>query len=125
MEFNVSTKMGFENQNYLRNQARNILAKNCLKNHEGEKIIDLTSNLYSNSQLNVLKASTQISVNNTLSETLKYLRTHANKNVKKVHVLGELWSIISTQNENSDNNPYKGELFDFQIDKNAKNIFAA
>ncbi len=125
MEFNVSTKMGFENQNYLKNQAKSILMKSGSNQQNTQKIVDLSSSLYTNSQLNVLKASTQISVNNTLSETLKYLRTHANKKVKKVHVLGELWSIVSTQNEKSDDNPYTGELFDFQIDKNAKNIFAA
>ena len=28
-------------------------------------------------------------------------------------------------NEASEKNPYKGELYDFEIDKNAKNIFAA
>ena len=70
-------------------------------------------------------ASTQISINNSLKETLKYLKNHANKKSVKAPVLGELWNIFSSNNEASEKNPYKGELYDFEIDKNAKNIFAA
>ena len=76
------------------------------------------------SQWSVLKASTQITLNNSLTETLKYLRAHANDR-RKEHSFGELWKILSVTNENAEKNPYQGELLDFKIDENAKNIFAA
>ena len=63
--------------------------------------------------------------NNSLKETLKYLKNQANKKSAKAPVLGELWNIFSSNNGASEKNPYKGELYDFEIDKNAKNIFAA
>ena len=72
-----------------------------------------------NPQLAIIKASSQISVNNSLKETLKYLKTHANKKEIKKHVLGELWDTVKTEAE------YNGELLDFEIDLFAKNIFAA
>ena len=53
------------------------------------------------------------------------MKNHANKKSVKAPVLGELWNIFSSNNEASEKNPYKGELYDFEIDKNAKNIFAA
>ena len=40
-------------------------------------------------------------------------------------VFGELWNIVSTNNEASEKNPYQNELYEYQIDKNAVNIFAA
>ena len=72
-----------------------------------------------------MKASTQISINNTLKETLKYLKSHAKKETKKTPVFGELWNIASANNQASEKNPYQNELYEYQIDKDTVNIFAA
>lgn len=135
MGLNVSTSMAFqlENKENLRNTAKNILSNSGATSEATQKIIEKTifegdkqlRELYTNPQLSVIKASTQISINSTLKETLKYLKTHANQKVVKEPVLGELWNIFAANNQASEENPYKGELYDFQIDKNAKNIFAA
>ena len=52
---------------------------------------------------------------------MKYLKTQANKKVQKNPVFGELWNLVNEKNEES----YNGELVDFQIDKDAQNIFEA
>jgi len=116
-----------------RNAAKNILANSGASGESSSKIIEETifqqknsyTDAYPNSQLAIIKASTQISVNGTLKETLKYLREHANQKVLKTPILGELWETFSVNNQASEENPYRGELVDFQIDKNTKNIFAA
>jgi len=132
MGLNVSTSMGFENQEQLRNTAKNILNKSGISS-EADKTIEnnifenqksYTSN-YPSAQLAILKASAQISINGSLKETLKYLREHANKKTIKTPILGELWESFSVNNQESKENPYNGELIDFKIDKNIKNIFAA
>lgn len=135
MEFNVSTNFSYslENKEYLKNTAKNILNKNGATTEATQNIIEkalfegdrLLKEQYTNPQLSVLKASTQISINNSLKETLKYLKTHAKKEVKKEPVFGELWNIVSLNNQASEKNPYKNELFEYKIDENAKNIFAA
>ena len=134
MGFNVSASMGYqlENSEFLRSAAKNILNRSASP-ETTQRIIEKTlfnsdvqlRELYTNPQLSVIKASTQISINNSLKETLKYLKNHANKKSAKAPVLGELWNIFSSNNEAYEKNPYKGELYDFEIDKNAKNIFAA
>lgn len=128
MGLNVSTT-AFENKEFLRNAAKDILSQKNASPEAAAKIINQTifnvKDSYVNPQMAVIKASTQISLNATLSETLRYLKSHSNKKTAKKYVLGELWNIISTNNEASEENPYKGELYDFEIDKNAKNIFAA
>ena len=119
----------FENKENLRNTARYILNKNGASEEASQKIIEKTifdadkqiKDLYSNPQLAVIKASSQISMNNTLKETLKYLKSHANKKITKEPVLGELWEKLNSSSENV----YKGELLEFQIDDAAVNIFAA
>lgn len=133
MGLNVSTTMGFENQEQLRNAAKNILSGNGASEEKASKIVEETifeSNrkfyeLYPNSQLAIIKASSQISMNGTLKETLKYLREHAYSKYSKKHILGEIWENFSTITQESDIDSYNGELVDFQIDKNVKNIFAA
>lgn len=135
MGLNVSMNYSYqlENRENLRNAARNILNNSGASSEATQKIIEKTifdgdkqlKETYINPQLSVLKASTQISINGTLKETLKYLRTHAAKNTAKNPIFGELWNIFSTNNQASEHNPYRGELYDFHIDKNAKNIFAA
>ena len=119
----------FENKENLRNTAKQILNKSGASNETQQKIVDKTifdsntqiKELYSNPQLAVIKASSQISMNNTLKETLKYLKSHANKKITKEPVLGELWDKLN----NAESDSYKGELLDFQIDNTAVNIFAA
>ena len=135
MGLNVSMDYSYqlENRENLRNTAKNILNNSGATSETTQKILEKTifdndrqiKEIYTNSQLAVLKASTQISVNGTLKETLKYLKTHAGKKQVKEPVFGELWNIFSANNQASERNPYKGELCDFEIDKNAKNIFAA
>ena len=119
----------FENKENLRNTAKQILNKSGASNETQQKIVDKTifdsntqiKELYSNPQLAVIKAYSQISMNNTLKETLKYLKSHANKKITKEPVLGELWDKLN----NAESDSYKGELLDFQIDNTAVNIFAA
>ena len=119
----------FENKENLRNTARNILNKQGASEETAQKMVEKTifdsdkqiKEVYSNPQLAVIKASSQISMNNTLRETLKYLKSHANQKITKEPVLGELWEKLNSTKEDS----YKGELLDFQIDDSAVNIFAA
>lgn len=118
----------FEGRDSLRNSARDILGRQGASNESMQKIIDETifdakqktvmSSL--NPQLAIIKASSQITMNNSMKETLKYLRSQAIKKTKKTPVLGELWESIVTKEDS-----YTGELIDFEIDMEHKNIFAA
>lgn len=112
----------FENRNNLRNTAKDILnrqgaTENGMKNILNETIF---SNRNPNPQLSIIQASSQITLNNSLKETLKYLKSHTNNKPKKQPVLGELWEIA-----NKEDLEYKGELIDFVVDSSLKNIFAA
>lgn len=127
MGLNITHTMNgfhFENRENLRKAAQNILNRQGASQEASQKVLEQAifhNNSTSNSQLTVLKASSQITLNNSLKETLKYLKSHANKKATKKPVLGELWSII----EKNENNNYEGELADYEIDKNIANIFAA
>lgn len=132
MGINITHTLGsfqFENKENLKNTARDILNKQGASQEASQKIIDKTifnnsyqlSNIYS-PQLAIIKASSQITANSNLKETLKYLKTQANKKTTKKHTLGEFWEI--TQRE-SEENSYQGELVDFIIDNTIDNIFAA
>lgn len=134
MGFDVSigNSYQYENKEKLRNIAKNILNNTGATSEATQKIIEKSvfladkqmKDLYTNPQLSVLKASTQITLNNSLKETLKYLKTHAKYSEKyKVPRLGDLWKIVETKN-NFENNE-KNELYEYEIDRNAKNIFAA
>ena len=134
MGFNVSidSSYQYENKESLRNIAKNILSNTGATSESTQKIIEKSvfladkqmKDLYTNPQLSVLKASTQITLNNSLKETLKYLKTHAKtKENVKTPKLGDLWKIVEISNESS--NDKNNELYDFEIDRNAKNIFAA
>lgn len=135
MGLNVSMNYSFqlENRDILKNTAKNILTNSGATPEATQKIVEKTlfegdrllKEQYTNPQLSVLKASTQISINNTLKETLKYLKSHAKKEVKKTPVFGELWNIASANNQASEKNPYQNELYEYQIDKDTVNIFAA
>ena len=132
LSVSASNSYLLDNQEVLRNTAKNILSKGGASAETTQKIIEKTlfnydnqiKEAYTNPQLSIIKASTQISVNNSLKETLKYLKSHATK-TKKSPMFGDLWNILETSNQASEENPYKGELLEFEIDKKAKNIFAA
>ena len=120
--------MNFENRETLRNTAKDILNKQGASAETTNSILDKTifnsqnrgGDFYINPQLAILKASTQISLNNNLKETLKYIKSQANRKQVKTPVFGELWNSLSENNEIQEN-----ELFEFEIDVNAKNIFIA
>lgn len=126
MGLNITHTMSsfqFENRENLRNAAKNILNRQGASTETVQKIVENTifsNSTYSNPQLSIIKASSQISLNNNLKETLKYLKSQANKKVAKEPVLGELWNIV-----NNEESSYEGELVDFIIDLSAENIFAA
>lgn len=120
--------MNFENRESLRNAAKDILNRQGASAETTRSILENTifntsnrgGDFYVNPQLAILKASSQISMNNNLKETLKYIKSQAHKKQAKQPVFGELWnSLIETElyNEN--------ELLEFEIDNNAKNIFIA
>lgn len=131
MSINIShtNSFQFENREHLRNTAKDILSKNGSSSEAMQKIIDKTifdmegqrREIYTNPQLAIIKASSQISVNNSLKETLRYLKSQANKKIVKEPVLGELWDLFEDKREEV----YQGELLDFEIDSSAKNIFIA
>ena len=129
MGLNITQTMNtshFENRENLRNAARDILNRQNASAESVQRVMDKAlfnkatelSNIYS-PQLAIIKASAQISANGTLKETLKYLKEHATKKAVKAPVLGELWNLLDNEVE------YEGELVDFVIDENAKNIFIA
>ena len=124
MGINITHTMNsfqFENKENLRSAARNILQKQGATIEGTQKVMEQTIFDYqpSNPQLAIIKASSQISINNNLKETLKYLKSQAMRKTKKQPVLGELWEQLSNNSE------YTGELLDFEIDSFARNIFAA
>ena len=113
----------YENREYIKDVAGKILNTNGY-NSNLNSIIDKTytntdfSN-YTNAQLAIIKASTQISLNNPLKETLKYLNTKSKKNDKQP-ILGELWNILSLSNE--DDSDFINQI---EIDFTRNNIFTA
>ena len=126
MGLNITHTMNnsqFENRENLRNTAKQILNKQAASAEATQKIIEQTifsNNIYQNAQLSIIKASSQITLNKSLNESLKYLKNNARKREQKERKFGELWNII---NENENN--YDGELIDFVIDSSIKNIFEA
>ena len=128
MSISVSTSMGFGNQELLKNNAKEVLQNNGVEANKNADVSQKSAVFSYGTGLPshqfVMMASTQITVNNTLRETLKYLKNRERK-VKREPVLGELWQIMTTDNEQSEKNPYHGDLIDFEIDAKARNIFAA
>ncbi len=122
MGINVSTSMGFENREFLKNAAKDILQKKGLDSKSAEKTAQQVRYEFVEDSLGstVLKASTQVTLNKSLSETLNYLKAHAKDKRKKEYILGELWQALPDSNTK-----YQGELVDLVIDYNSKNIFAA
>ena len=116
----------FENKENMRNAAKNILNKQGANQEASQKVMqevifsNINANTYSNAQLSIIKASSQISMNSSLEETLKYLKSCGNKKIAKQHILGDLWNI-----KEKNQKEYTGELLDFVIDNTKANIFAA
>lgn len=118
----------FENRENLRNTARDILNRQGASSESMQKIIEQTIfdskvkyDSFYQPQLSIIKASSQISANGNLKETLKYLKSRANKKPAKEPVLGEIWNLF---NKDENFNEYTGELINLEIDL-SKNIFAA
>lgn len=122
MGINVLTSMGFENREFMKNAAKNILQKKGMGSKDAERISNnvVYDFVEDSSGMTVLKASTQVTMSRSLSETLNYLKAHANDKRKKEYILGELWQAMPDINEK-----YQGELIDLNIDFSEKNIFAA
>ena len=131
MGLNITQTMAgfqFENKENLRNAAKNILENKGASQEATQKIIEKTifdnntqiRDSYINPQMSIIKASAQITINDSLKETLKYLKNNAHKKITKEPVLGELWNLFSQEEVE-----YKGELCDYVIDENATNIFIA
>ena len=112
----------FESNENLRNAAKNILTRHGASSKATQKILEETvfKNDNRRPQLEILSASSQITLNNSLKETLKYLNSTANQKNKKKPVLGELW-----EKTNEIEDLYEGELVDFIIDSSIENIFTA
>lgn len=119
--------MNFENRESLKNTAREILNRQGASAEVTSTILEKTifstvkaGDMYINPQLAILKASSQISLNNKLNETLKYIKSRQNKKQEKSAIFGEIWD-----NFTNEQNDYSVELFEFEIDNNIKNIFIA
>lgn len=109
-----------------------ILQKNILNNRNTtqqatQKIISkilcdsdsIIKNSFVTPQESIIKASIQISINNSLKESLKQLKTQPNKTIKKNAIFGEIFDNFSVNNQASENNPFEDYNFDF----NKTNIF--
>lgn len=127
---NTTSFFQFENRESLRNTAKNILQKSSTNEQLSKDLLNKTifeqnnslKEYFPDTQMFILKSSTQGTLSNTLKETQKYLKKHSvpNENKKK-YVLGEILGLESLNEELS----YTGELANFEIDKNTKNIFIA
>ncbi len=128
MGINVTQTMGgyqFENRENQRNAIKEIFAKQGGSEQAAEELLNRTifnlsdSKVYSNAQLSILKAASQISLNDSLKETLKYLKNHSSAKITKKPVLGELWNLFSQETYEYN------DTIDWEIDYSAANIFAA
>ena len=128
MGINVTQTMcgyQFENGENRKNTVLKILAKQgaseeTILNFSEKPVLNAYDGIaYANAQLSVLKAASQISINGTLKETLKYLKSRPAKKNPKEPVLGELWNLFSQENIEYE------DIIDLEIDFSAKNIFAA
>jgi len=111
----------FESRNNMMNAAKDILKRQGETTESADKFVErvFTSiKELDNSNLAIIKASYQMKINDSLKETLNYLKQHSNKKLEKKPIFGEIWDSLSEEN-------YDGELIDFVIDENLENIFAA
>lgn len=128
MDINVSTKMGFNNQNFLKQSTKNDMPKPVVASEICEttdtKTVFENNNYCIYNDLQMLSIAAQADLNNKLKETLKYLNMRI-KDKKKEHVFGELWDEFFTNYEENIEEGYPEELFDYEPDNSNKNIFAA
>lgn len=122
MGLNVSTSMGFENRNFLRNAAREILQRSGASKEATSKIVNtlIFDKSFLSSEQKVLQATAQIAFSESLKNSLKKLKDEKQQKQIKTPVFGSLWEQFS-ENEQSDN----FELLEFVIEDDADNIFAA
>ena len=124
MGINVWTSMGFKNRSFqggaMKNSSHDSDAEpEKTSETSSEKNYQTTDNIWEDS--NTYFYVNQVVLSNTLSETLKYIQTHA-YDKRKRYVLGELWDSLGDYDNEDD---YKGELIDFEPDSSIKNIFVA
>lgn len=124
MNFNITSTMNnsqFENKENLRQAAKNILNRKGASTESTNKILEQTifSDYNRRAEIDILKLSSQITMNESLKETLKYLKTKNKEKTNKKVILGELWNSINSEED------YSGELVDFVVDSSLKNIFVA
>ena len=128
MGINVTQTMNgyqFENRENQRNTVMKIITKQGGSEQAAEELMNKNifnfsdSKMYSNAQLSILKAASQISLNDSLKETLKYLKNHNTAKKAKQPILGELWNLFSREQYE-----YTDSL-EWDIDYSAENIFAA
>lgn len=122
MGINITQTMNsfqFESRENLRNTARDILNKQGASQKTVQKILEKTIfDNHNSAQLAIMKASTQIKLNESLKETLKYLNNKATKRTQKTPVFGELWNQV-----NNDEN--KIDIIEMEFNFDTENIFAA
>jgi hypothetical protein len=111
----------FENKENLRQAAKNILNRKGASTESTNKILEQTifSDYNRRAEIDILKLSSQITMNESLKETLKYLKTKNKEKTNKKAIFGELWNTINSEED------YCGELVDFVVDSSLKNIFVA
>ena len=124
MNFNITSTMNnsqFENKENLRQAAKNILNRKGASTESTIKILEQTifSDYNRRAEIDILKLSSQITMNESLKETLKYLKTKNKEKTNKKAIFGELWNTINSEED------YCGELVDFVVDSSLKNIFVA
>lgn len=128
MGLNVSHTMNssqFENRENLRNAAKKILNKQTSSEDVMKKILDktfsvtYTTKAQITAQDDILRASVQATMSESLKETMKYLKSQANKKIIKTPIFGELYKTYS-EKEFED-----VETSEFEFDFSAKNIFVA
>lgn len=122
MGLNVSTSMGFENRNFLRNAAREILQRSGASKEATSKIVDtlIFDKTYLSSEQKALQAAAQSAFSESLKISLKNFKNKKQQKPIKTPVFGTLWEQFS-KNEQSNN----FELLKFEIKEDAENIFAA
>lgn len=118
------TSFQFENRENLQNTAKDILnrkgaSKETIQTIVEKSVFDSNGQHYPNAQLAIIKASSQIGMNEKLKETLKYLRNSSKKSAK-TPVLGELWNMFSNDESEKDT-----DYDEIEVDYSLNNIFAA
>ena len=126
MDISVSTNMGFENrenqQNVQKHSQKHVAQATTETVQESSpRIISGLGSPWNSKEIAELVASTQMTLNGSLKETLNYLKRSRN-NSKMSPIFGELWEEL--ENEPDEYLDFD-EIIDYIIDKKIKNIFEA